>query len=151
MQSTSLIEKLSCMAMCGACCSRQSKRYMKMAGKAQASVERDLDLHKFLHRQRLNTFMSRTTMEPRQRITADRMAAYQIRQSSDLDGEITSDFDPIPAANLQDAIQQTHNVFATKSDMDRRLIQAYQVKRYHEDRKRHRGKDSALTMVNPEA
>jgi len=56
-----------------------------MAAKADISVTKELDLVKFIRRQRLQTFATLATLNVRQQFIVDKMAHLLIRESSDLD------------------------------------------------------------------
>ena len=75
--------------LCG--CSKE-KRYKKMIAKAKSSVEKELDLVKFIQRQRLTTFSVLTIFNGRQKFIADKMATKLIRESSDLNEGTSDDF-----------------------------------------------------------
>ena len=69
------------------------ERYTKMLNKADTAIIKELDLIKFLQRQRLTTFNLLATMNARQSFIADKMATMIIRESSDLDGSTEEDFE----------------------------------------------------------
>ena len=62
-----------------------------MLAKAQSSVTKELDLVKFIHRQRLQTFAILATLNGRQRFMVDKMATMLIRESSDLNDSTSLD------------------------------------------------------------
>lgn len=69
------------------------ERYTKMLNKADTAIIKELDLIKFLQRQRLTTFNLLATMNARHSFIADKMATMIIRESSDLDGSTEEDFE----------------------------------------------------------
>ena len=71
----------------------KNSRYKKMLAKADISVSRELDLVKFIQRQRLTTFTSLVSLNARQKYVADKMATKIIRESSDLDDNESEDFE----------------------------------------------------------
>ena len=63
-----------------------------MMRKADSCMKKDMDLVKFLQRQRLSSFTSLATLDGRQYFVADKMASMIIRESSDLDAS-TDDYE----------------------------------------------------------
>ena len=62
-----------------------------MLKKAESSITKELDLVKFIHRQRLQTFTTLATLNASQRFVVDKMATMLIRESSDLDDSTSND------------------------------------------------------------
>ena len=56
-----------------------------MLNKGSRSVAKELDLIKFIHRQRINTFTSLAILSPKQRFAIDKMSTLLIKDESDLD------------------------------------------------------------------
>ena len=52
-------------------CSRLSRRRKSMLGKAERSIEKELDLFKFIHRQRIMIYATLATLNGRQKYLAD--------------------------------------------------------------------------------
>ena len=68
-------------------------KYKKMLEKADGSISRELDLIKFIQRQRLTTFATLASMSSRQKFVADKLATMIIRESSDLNDSSEDDFE----------------------------------------------------------
>ena len=95
------------MALCG--CTHR-KKYKSMISKADSSVMRELDLIKFIQRQRLTTFTTLATLNGRQQYVADKMATKLIRESSDLDNSTEDDFE-LAQENVNDIEQHSRKIF----------------------------------------
>ena len=72
-----------------------------MIEKANVSVARELDLIKFIQRQRLTTFTTLCSFNGRQKFIADKMSTKLIRESSDLNEGTEDDFE-LDQENVQD-------------------------------------------------
>ena len=62
-----------------------------MAAKADISVTKELDLVKFIRRQRLQTFATLATLNVRQQFIVEKMAHLLIRESSEQNESTDSD------------------------------------------------------------
>ena len=80
---------------------------------------------------------------------ADKMATMVIRESSDLDQATDEDFE-LEQENVADVEEHSRTIFLSKDTVDRRLINAYQVKRWKDDFKRHKGKVAPFATVQEE-
>ena len=69
------------------CC---NKNYQKLLKKSQSTLIKELDLQKFLYRQRLQTTAILGLLNGRQSFFVDKMSQLVIRESSNLD-ETSSD------------------------------------------------------------
>eukprot|EP00354_Favella_ehrenbergii_P003516 CAMPEP_0170470394 /NCGR_PEP_ID=MMETSP0123-20130129/12867_1 /TAXON_ID=182087 /ORGANISM="Favella ehrenbergii, Strain Fehren 1" /LENGTH=247 /DNA_ID=CAMNT_0010737505 /DNA_START=962 /DNA_END=1705 /DNA_ORIENTATION=+ len=67
---------------CFLCCSRKRAKERKLLSKAAGGVSRQLDLVKFIRRQRLLTFASFATLNARQRHLLRQVSALPLRESS---------------------------------------------------------------------
>lgn len=95
-----------------------------MLGKAETSVNKELDLIKFIQRQRQNTFSNLATLNARQQFMVDKMSTMLIRESSDLNDRTDTD-DELMQENVVDIEHHSRKIFLSKKKMDRRIIQAY--------------------------
>ena len=77
------------------------------------------------------------------------MAQMLIRESSDLDEDTEEDFGP-QETNALDIDQLSRTILQSKNMIDRRLVSAYQVKRFCNDYKIHKGKTSLFKSVQEE-
>ena len=101
-------------------CGKDAK-YRKMLRKADASVARELDLVKFIQRQRLLTFATLSTFNGRQKFIADKMATHLIRESSDMNDRSEDNFE-LDIEHVRDIDRYTQKIFQSKRKVDRRLI-----------------------------
>ena len=134
------------MTLCG--CGKE-KNYKRMQAKADQVVSRELDLIKYIQRQRLNSFLALTAFNGRQKFIADKMSTCLIRESSDLNDNSEDDFE-LDKENMLDIEQHSHKIFQSSKLLDRRLIQAYQCKRWRDDFKYDRGMSSAFCEIDEE-
>ena len=109
-------------------------------------MHKELDLVKFLKRQRLTTFTSLAALDGRQQYMVDKMANMLIRESSDLDEKTESD-EELDQEKMQDVERHSRRIFNSNTAMDRRLIRAYQAKRWRDDYKYNKGTSSAFTEI----
>ena len=72
-----------------------------------------------------------------------------IRESSDLDDSTDDDFE-LEQENIIDVEKHSHTIFNSTNDADRRLVKAYQVKRWKDDYKRHKGKIAPFIKTQEE-
>ena len=72
-----------------------------------------------------------------------------IRESNDLDESTEDDFE-LDQTNVVDVEQHSRTIFASNNDVDRRLVSAYQVKRWKDDYKRHKGKTAPFKAIQAE-
>ena len=117
-----------------------------MMAKAEASIAKEMDLVKFLYRQRLTSFATMATLDGRQQFIVDKMSTMIIRESSDLDESSEDDFE-LDQTNVLDIEQHSRTIFASTNDIDRRLVSAYQVKHWGEDYKRNKGKTAPFEAI----
>lgn len=75
------------------------------------------------------------------------MATKLIRESSDLDQSTEDDFE-LAQENVMDIEQHSRKIFKSTDIIDRRLIRAYQSKRWRDDYKYNKGKSSAFGELN---
>mmetsp|Transcript_15901 Transcript_15901/g.20065 ORF Transcript_15901/g.20065 Transcript_15901/m.20065 type:complete len:180 (+) Transcript_15901:1292-1831(+) len=119
-------------------CGRKSK-FKRMLAKAESSITKELDIVKFLQRQRLQSYMALAILNGRQQYLADKMATMLIRESSDFDESTDDDFE-LARENVLDITGHGKKIFNSANEVDRRLVRAYEVKRWADDYKRHKGK-----------
>ena len=93
------IPRQSCLPSLFGC--GRDRKYWKMIEKANVSVARELDLIKFIQRQRLTTFTTLCSFNGRQKFIADKMSTKLIRESSDLNEGTEDDFE-LDQENVQD-------------------------------------------------
>ena len=77
------------------------------------------------------------------------MATMIIRESSDLDESTEDDFE-LDQTNIVDIEQHSRTIFESKNAVDRRLVNSYQVKRWKDDYKRHKGKIAPFEAIQAE-
>ena len=106
-----------------------------MMAKSQISLEKELDLVKFLRRMRLFTYATLSLLNRRQQFISDNLSTMLIRESSDFD-ESTSDDGELNEENEPDVEHHSSNIYFSKNLTDQRLIKIYQIKRKCEDRKK---------------
>jgi len=117
-----------------------------MVEKADISVTKELDLIKFIRRQRLQTYATLATLNARQSFIVDQMAQLLIRESSDL-GESTDSDMELLQENMKDVAHYSKTVFESKDSADRRLVQLYRLKRSGEDRKRTKANKKEVSTI----
>ena len=127
-------------------CSRKTKRFKRIMAKASNTVTKELNLVKFLKRQRLNTFATLATLNGGQRFICDKMSQLLIRESSDLD-DSTSDDNALMQERMKDVQQYGTRVFSSRDTVDKRLVKIYRAKRKAEDRKRISVDDRKITAL----
>jgi len=76
-----------------------------MMNKAESSVTKELDIVKFMRRQRYTQYASLALMSNHQRFMTDKMSSMLIRESSDLDDATSEDME-LEQENLVD-VQET--------------------------------------------
>ena len=97
-----------------------------MLVKAQSSVAKEMDLIKFIQRQRLSTFTTLAALNGRQQYVADKMATKLIRESSDFDNSPDDDFLIYQdQENERDEDRLSRGVFKSDNVVDRRLANVY--------------------------
>ena len=67
------------------------------------------------------------------------MSTMLIRESS-VEDDSTDDGFGLEQEIIIDVEKHIHTIFNSKNDTDRRLVKAYQTKRWKDDYKRHKGK-----------
>ena len=77
------------------------------------------------------------------------MSTMLIRESSDMDASTEDDFE-LDQENVVDVEQHSRTIFHSTDRVDRRLIQAYQVKRWKDDYKRHKCKIAPFETIQEE-
>ena len=77
------------------------------------------------------------------------MATMLIRESSDLDEGTDEDFE-LEQENVADVEEHSRTIFLSQNTVDRRLINAYQIKRWSDDFKRHKGKIAPFATIQEE-
>ena len=90
-KNLSRIEKEGGIVTCMGC--NRRARYKSMLAKAKSSLNKEMNLVKFLQRSRLISFVALATLNRRQQFVADKMATMIIRESSDLDESTDDDFE----------------------------------------------------------
>ena len=76
----------------------------------------------------------------------DKMSTMVIRESSDLNDHTDFD-DELVQENMMDIEHHSHRIFNSKAKMDRRLVRAYQARRWRDDYKNNQGKSSAFEEI----
>ena len=92
-----------------------------MLAKADSSVKKELDLVKFILRQRVLNFAALVTLSGSQRYMVDKMATPLIRESSDPDDSTSSD-EELDQVNYFDSRYEAQKMVASCDNIDRRLI-----------------------------
>ena len=77
------------------------------------------------------------------------MSTMLIRESSDMDASTEDDFE-LDQENVVDVKQHSRTIFHSTDRVDRRLIQAYQLKRWKDDYKRHKCKIAPFETIQEE-
>ena len=77
------------------------------------------------------------------------MATMLIRESSDLDEATEPDFE-LEQENQYDIQHHSHTIFLSKDILDRRLVNAYKIKRWRDDFKRNKGKVRSFKTIKEE-
>ena len=112
-----------------------SKRYRTLMNKAEKQVSDELDLVKFLQRQRVTMYSLLALLSTRQQFMVDKMATMVLRESSDENRKDYGDLD-LAQENLADALEHGKRSISSSNSVDQRLISFYRLKRWHEDRKK---------------
>ena len=93
--------------------------------KANAMLEKELDLRKFIYRQRLQTTAILGLLSGRQSFFVDRMSQMVIRESSNLDETSTDD----ELSDWQnDNMDYAKRMVQSSSKVDNRLINLYRLR-----------------------
>ena len=138
------IVKQNCLLISLGC--RKRTRFKQMMAKAESEVGKELDLIKFLHRQRLHTYTTMAILDGRQQFIADKMAKMIIRESGDsVSG--TEDGSILDHKNWSALENHTSAFYRSRNNVERRLVNAYELKRRKHDLKRHKGKIAPLQSI----
>ena len=88
-----------------------------MLAKSEISMQKELDLVKFVRRMRLFTFATLTLLNRRQTFISDNLSMKLIRESSDFD-ESTSDDGELNEDNEPDVENHSMNILHSKNRTD---------------------------------
>ena len=102
------------------------KSYKKKMVKAHSKLEKELDLQKFIHRQRLWTTSMLGLLTGRQSLFVNKMSQMIIRESSD--SEHTSDDDELNGEQNDD-VNEIHKMVSSAGKVDKRFIDLFKVRR----------------------
>ena len=106
-----------------------------MLAKSEISMNKELDLVKFMRRMRLFTFATLALLNRRQQYIGDNLSTMLMRESSDFD-DSTSDDGELNEENEPDIEEHSKKIFMSKDKVDQRFIKIFKIKRRDEDRKR---------------
>ena len=109
------------------CCFRT--KYKKLIKKSQSSLGKELDLRKFIYRQRLFVTSMIGLLSGRQSFFVDKMSQMMIRESSNLD-ETSDDAELSDWGN--DDMHYVKRMFESSNKVDQRFIEMYKVRKAHE-------------------
>ena len=104
------------------CC---RKNYKRMLNKSGSILQKELDLRKFIYRQRLTTTAILGLLNGRQSFFVDRMSQMVIRESSNLD-ETSSDNELSDWQN--DNMDYAKRMVTSSNKVDSRLINLYRLR-----------------------
>lgn len=102
------------------------KNYRQMLLKSQSKISKELDLRKFIYRQRLQTTAILGLLTGRQNFFVDKMSQLVIRESSNLDE--TSD-DSELSDWQQDNMDYAKALAESRNKVDERLINLYRIRK----------------------
>ena len=103
-----------------------------MMGKAEISVTKELDLVKFIRRQRFTQYATLSLLNGRQVFVTDKLSNMLIRESSDLD-EYTEDDMELEQENFADVQQVSSKIQHSLDPIDKRLVNIYRIGRDNKD------------------
>ena len=107
---------------------RENRIYTKVLNKANTRLSKELDLRKFVLRQRLQTAAIMGLLSGRQKSYIDRISQLVIRESSDLD-ETSSDRE---LSDWQrDEMDYAKRMAQSSNIIDKRLIGIYRLRKAH--------------------
>mmetsp|Transcript_34452 Transcript_34452/g.42513 ORF Transcript_34452/g.42513 Transcript_34452/m.42513 type:complete len:173 (+) Transcript_34452:541-1059(+) len=115
------IKKLSFYAVACFC----NRDYKRMVTKSRSSITKELDLRKFLIRQRISMVALMGLLKGRQSFFVDKMSQLIIRESSNM--EETSE-DTQLSDWEQDGMNYTKRMVESGNQVDQRLIKLYKVR-----------------------
>ena len=117
------------------CCCRcepRTKRMKQMLMKSQSSLQKEMDLKKFIMRQRLQTISLLSLLNGRQSFFVDRLSQMVVRESSNF--EWTSSDQNLSDKNRDSKI--THNVQSmtnSTNKIDQRLLNIFIMRQAHQE------------------
>ena len=106
---------------------RQSKQDRILA-KAHRRIEKELDLVKFVHRQRLTTFATMALLNPEQRFVVDKMSTMVARESSDPEESSDNADLELEQENVADVQKYSRQVFKEATPIDEKLMSIYRIR-----------------------
>ena len=118
-----------------------------MLRKSESSLQKELDLKKFITRQRLSTYAILSLLKSRQRFQIDRMSQMVVRESSNF--EWTSSDEDLSDMNLDSKIFEHARKMATSSnEVDKRLLNIFVMKQAHQEGLKFGFKNEVENMKN---
>ena len=106
------------------CC--RNTRYQKLIQKSQSSITKELDLRKFIYRQRLQSVAILGILSGRQSLFVDKMSQLVIRESSNF--EETSGDEELSDWQRDDMVY-AKRMKQSSNRIDQRLINIYKIRR----------------------
>ena len=100
-----------------------------MMMKSESSLTKELDLRKFIYRQRLQTTAILGLLSGAQSFFVDKMSQLVIRESSNL--EETSSDDELSDLQGKDTMDYAKNMTLSDNKIDERLINLYRIRKAH--------------------
>ena len=104
-------------------------KYKKLLVKSQSKLQKELDLKKFIHRQRVTMTAILGLLSGRQSYFVDKMSQLIIRESSNL--EETSDDTELSDWGRDD-MHHMKDLFNSSNKVDQRFIDLYKVRKAHQ-------------------
>lgn len=104
-------------------------KYKKLMIKSQSSIGKELDLRKFIYRQRLFVTAILGLLSGRQSFFVDKMSQLMIRESSNLE-ETSSDAELSDWGN--DDMHYVKRMFESSNKVDKRFIDMYKIRKAHQ-------------------
>ena len=105
-----------------------------MMGKAESAVTKELDIVKFIRRQRFTQYASLALLNGRQLFVTDGLSNMLIRESSDLDEETEDDME-LAQENFADVQQMGTKIQHSLDPVDKRLVNIYRLGRDDKDQR----------------
>ena len=119
------ISKRSCLLIsCSKYCSSKSKRYAQLLKRSETRMDAEMDLQKFLYRQRVAMTALIGLLNRRQAIFVDKFSQLVLRESSDA-GRTSSD-DELEGHRNED-IQFARRMQMSRDRGDKRLLKLYKL------------------------
>ena len=114
---------------CNFCCNNRAKQYLELIKRSKSRINKEMDLQKFLYRQRVAMSSLIGLLSRRQALFVDQFSQMVLRESSDA-GD-TSEDDELEEFRDED-MTYAKSMMASKDVIDQRLINMYKMQKSHQ-------------------